>query len=212
MSTMDTKTLRRLRDKLRADSERLVVGTHVDLARDDGTTTRQRIPGLITQLQAAIGNSGERKRVIRRKRGLPIVISVQAFDIMSNIDRTTKQWSKARAIPHRITLKVADLCTRSTDAIGDMHYVSRYLDSWVRLITELFDPPKRIHLAAPCPECRETTVRLYHMDDAEYVLTPALQIIKTGNGHECECFSCGTVWPDSSFLLLAKILGCESLV
>jgi hypothetical protein len=209
----EQRTLRKLRDKLRSDYVLLVQGMSVDVERDDGTRIRQEIPGLIRQLASAIGRDTDSEIAkIRRSKGtLPSVISVQAFDIMSNIERVTRNWDRAHNVTLRITNSVESVCRGSVNDIGNMRIMSHYLDSWVRLITELFDPPRRIHLAGACPECGQSRVRQFNMDDQEYVIAPALQIIQGPNGHICECLSCGTQWPNTHFLLLAKVLGCESV-
>lgn len=211
-ATTEQRTLRTLRDKLREDCVTLTDSRECDVTRDDGSITRHATPGLIQQLSQAIAHSGETRPVLRRKRGLPIVISVQAFDIMADIERVTKKWDTSKAIHQRIAHTVAELCREDTNAIPRMRIVSGYLDSWVRLIRELFEPPRRLHLAAPCPACTETTVTVYHADDRESVLAPALQITYTKDGHVCECYACGAIWPETHFLLLAQILGCESVV
>lgn len=212
ISTTEQRALRTLREKLRDDCATLTHSQQCEVNRDDGTVTRHVRPGLIEQLSQAIAHSGETRPVLRRKRGLPIVISVQAFDIMADIERVSKQWNTNKSASTRILGTVAELGRANVDAIPRMRVVSGYLDSWVRLIRELFEPPRRLHLAAPCPACNESTVTIYHADDKESVLSPALQITHTKDGHICECYACGAIWPDTHFLLLAQILGCESVV
>lgn len=206
------RTLRTLRDKLRQDAALLVQEATREIARDDGTVFLSRADSLIDQLQAAIARDSDTEIVkVRRSKGtLPTVMSVPAFDVMSDIDKVTRTWNKDRDVSVRISAVVAELCRSSIEAIPRMRYVSRYLDSWVRLIRELFEPPKRMHLVGACPECDETAVRQYSPDDGEYVIAPALQIIRSGDTHTCECQNCGAVWLEGQFLLLAKVLGCES--
>jgi hypothetical protein len=210
MTIQEQRILRSLHDKMRSDCALLVDGTDVDIERDDGSITRQHVPGLLRQLASAIGNSNERLGYVRSKDGRPIVISVQAFDLMTGIERITRLWNRDQDIAVRISRTVAALCTRSTDAIPDAHSIARHLATWVRLINELFEPPRRLHLAAACPECGKATVT--RMDGGERVIGPALQISRVANGHQCECMACGARWPDSHFLLLSQVLGCESIV
>lgn len=212
MTVQEQRVLDKLKYKLRADAAQLINQTYCDIARDDGTFTRQPIPGLIDQLESAIANGREQKRILRSKRGSPIVISVQAFDLRADIDHVTREWSTSRYIADRISIAVAHHCARSVDAIPDIRYISRYLESWVRLIGDLFEPPRLLHLVAACPHCGEATVTMYHMDDTESVLGSALQIMRTQDGLVCECLACGTRWPDTHFLLLAQALGCEAVV
>lgn len=211
MTTEDQRTLRSFLAKLRSDRALLVQGVYCDIERDDGSTTRQYVPGLLRQLVSAIGNSNEQRRWARTKGGMPIVISVQAFDIMASIERETRQWATDVGVSVRIDRTVTELCRGSIDALPRMRHVSDHLDRWVSLINELFDPPRRLHLAAPCPACGRATSPVYHLEDNERVMVPALQIFKVGDGHICQCVHCGACWPDSHFLLLAHVLGCESI-
>ncbi len=212
MTTHEQRVFERAKRTLRASVKALLENSYCDVQRDDGTVTRQLVPGLICQLEWAIANGREQKRVIRSKRGSPIVISVQAFDIRANIDNVTRNWSSERSIGARIIDRVTNLYQCSVDATPDVRYVQRYLDSWTRLIGDLFEPPRLLHLVAPCPQCNETTVTMYHMDDIEAVQAPALQIMRTPAGLVCECFACGTRWPDTHFVLLAQALGCDAVV
>lgn len=206
------RTLRTLRDKVRHDAALLVQESTREIERDDGSVFLSRADSLIDQLQAAIARDSDAEiaKVRRSKGTLPTVMSVPAFDVMRDIDKVTKAWNRDRDVSVRIAAVVAELCRGSVEAIPRIRYVSRYLDSWVRLIRELFEPPRRIHLVGACPECGETSVRQYSPDDGEYVIASALHIVRTGETHACECQGCGTVWPESQFLLLAKVLGCDS--
>lgn len=211
MSTEDQRELRTFLAKLRSDRALLVQGVYCDVERDDGSTTRQYVPGLLRQLVSAIGNSNEQRRWARTKGGMPIVISVRAFDIMASIERVTRLWTTDVGVSVRIDRTVSELCRGSIEALPRMRHVSDHLATWVMLINELFDPPRRLHLAAPCPACGKATSRVYHLDENEYVMVPALQIVKVESGHQCQCVACGACWPDSHFLLLAQVLGCETI-
>lgn len=213
MTTMEQRILNRLRDKLRDDCATLTIGVAVEVNRDDGSKVRQLTPSLIHQLGSSVANSGEiGLTTIKRSRGLPIVISVQAFDILADINKETKCWNAHRSLQTRIQLTVAELCTKDAASVARMRYVAGHLDTWVRLIRELFNPPKRLHLAAPCPACGESTVNIYNACDTECVRAPALQITHTPRGHECECYACGACWPETHFMLLAQIIGCDPIV
>lgn len=210
MTTEDQRMLLELQASLRANRRLLVDGTYCDIERDDGSVTRQHVPGLLRQLVSAIGNSNEQRRWARTRRGMPIVISVQAFDIMASIERVTRLWTTDVGIAVRINRTVTALGRESIDAIPRMRVISHCLEAWVRTITELFDPPRRLHLAAPCPECGKAIAT--RIEDGEKVTLPALQISRSPNGHQCQCVSCGACWQDTHFLLLARVLGCESIV
>lgn len=76
--------------------------------------------------------------------------------------------------------------------------IDRYADA----IDDLFDPPKRLSLAAACTVCGESTV---HREDraGEIVRQPALQL----GEHGCECLNCGQLWAPEAFADLARSLG-----
>ena len=66
---------------------------------------------------------------------------------------------------------------------------------------QIIDPPPRLSLAMPCPECGTRTV--YRPDSGgDVVRQPALAISDEG----CRCQHCRTLWPPESYRLLAKVL------
>lgn len=211
MADIRHRVLTELRDKLRRDGRLLVEESTLEIEHDDGHRSLCRGESLIDQLQAAIARDvdSEIGKVRRSKGTVPAVISLAAFDVMSDMDKVTRAWHPSRTVAGRISATVSQLCTQSVEEIPRMRYVSRYLDSWVTLIGELLEPPKRMHIVGACPECGETTVRQYNPQDREYVISPALQITRDSTGQACECLGCGAVWPESHFLLLAQVLGCE---
>lgn len=80
---------------------------------------------------------------------------------------------------------------------------TRTLTGFVKVITNLLDPPRKMHIAAPCPNCSTTTVK--HTDSAgEEVNGPALKIVA---GEGCTCQECGHTWPEWAYPLLAQVLG-----
>lgn len=212
MTVQEQRTLDKLKNTLRAHTSALLNESYFDVLRDDGTHTRQKALGLIPQLQMVIAAGWEHRGSVRSSNGLPIVISVQAFDIMAGIEHVSRKWETDRLVTDRLAATCTRLCGRSIEAIPDIRKVSRYLESWVRLIRDLFEPPRLLHLVAACPQCDESTVTLYHMDEIDPIQAPALQIMRTSNGLVCECFACGTRWPDTHFVLLAQALGCDAVV
>lgn len=207
MSTLDARLLADARDRLREHARDLIDPQTADVVRDDGTVTRHVGPSLLAQLRAAVA-TGNEVSVGVRGRGRPLVIVAGAYDLLAAItaDVGTWPWAERGPLDDRIRASVAALC-RSVD-LDAITTVSRHLARWAAEIRGLLTPDRRRHLAAPCPECGARMTWTYDPNMGERVQVHALQVARTGadGALQCTCLACGTVWPESRFELLARVL------
>lgn len=203
---MDQRTLRRLHATIRQDCMLLVDHVDVVIEHDDQGEITVKAPGLITQLRDAIPN-GREVTVGSRSNDRPLVMSVAAFDLMERIEEELTLWrlKSNESVEKRICRVSSRIYLAHPDSAVKW---SNQQAKWIQSIRDLFDPPKKMHLSAPCPHCEARTAAVWHATDREYVNVPALQVSKGPLGIVCRCMGCGTEWPESRFLLLAKAIGC----
>lgn len=170
--------------------------------------TRHPAPSLLQQLRRAVESSTSRGG--GPSKHAPIPISADAHDLLTSITaRTAKMVQEWQARPDSTTVEgrlravvsAAGLSTDLEAVLGVCHALAK----WVHAIRGLLDPPKRLYLAAPCPQCDTSMVRRHDQATDEDVQQPALQV----DGKEgCTCLACGAHWPPSHFEHLAGVLGC----
>ena len=219
MTVTDARLLRKVIDDCRqalkdlCDPQRLTV-MREDIDPDTGVmrgykgVTRHLGDSLLKQLRTAVGSSTSRGGAAGK--AAPIPISTDAHDLLVTIRKGVTRLEELVGLPlgtgsleERLRAIVAE-AGQWTD-LNPVQGVQLALAGWVRGITVLLDPPRRWHLAAPCPDCGRSVV--WRLDESidEMVTQPALQVDgKTG----CQCLACGAHWPPSHFELLASVLGC----
>lgn len=203
----DQRILRKLQDQIRANLAKLVSDDMEEIYTDYGNSYSLIRPSLMSQLQDAVRTT-VKIRNAKRGRGISLVIAVQAFDLLQSIENETKNWAQGTVV-ERIHSRACEVCTYTVDKISEIREVAWYLEVWVTQIRNVIDPPLRYNIMAPCPECGERVVNVYQTSEGEYLLQPALQIRSLDGKAFCECVACGAVWPESHFLLLARVLGCD---
>lgn len=135
-----------------------------------------------------------------------------AVDILNAIETALDAWRLppillpeppyAPGTPNRIR-KLAKRAWRPQDT-ERVHKLAKALNEWADEIDLKLNPPRRLHIAAACPECGATTVK--HRDaTGEMVNGPALTVIAD---YGCTCLECGTHWSPELYRLLAKVLEC----
>lgn len=174
-------------------------------------TTRHPVPPLLQQLRRAVESS--KTSGGGPSKSAPIPISADAHDLLTSItDRAARMAELWQARPDSNSIEdrlraVVTLAGQSTD-LEAVHGVRLPLAKWVASIKALFDPPKRLYLAAPCPRCEVSMVWRRDESIGESVQQPALQV----DGKEgCNCLSCGAHWPPNLFEHLASVLGCPPI-
>lgn len=144
------------------------------------------------------------------KGGSQPPIWVDAADLKREIDQAITEWWPYCADLGATRTSSTTVATLHAlvdhkwqpDAADGLDRIAEKLAKFATAIDRLFDPPKRVSLAAPCPECDKVTV--YRPDSCgDWVRRPALQI---GEG-ECECLACGKTWDRSEFRWLATLIG-----
>lgn len=203
MTTVDMREYRRLCDDLRVAEKALCAPLVTTFPRDDGTVTVHSALSLLNQLRAEVANSSDRGGTGRNPRSLPL--SDGAFDLLTDIGSWARYYCSRGSIEARIRHGV-DLAASTVSDNQVAREMTRYLRQWEAAIHELINPPRRWHVAAPCPECRASTVLRYDTGRAQWVQHPALSV---DPDEGCVCLACGTVWPPSHLELLAAVLGCD---
>lgn len=203
---MDQRIKRRLLDAIRHNTVSLVDHVEIEVDHDDLGKVKYTASGLLQQLQEAVAN-GREAGVPSRRSTKRIPIAVDAHDLNQEIVIETLYWSRKRSIIDRIIDTTDWVCRIGID--DDVTEWAELTRKWVTSIKSLFDPPTKMHISAPCPQCGSTTVKLYHIGNKEYVRAPALQIMRGVFGESvCKCFGCGAEWDEAKFLLLAKAIRC----
>lgn len=198
-TTVEARQLRRLHSELRELVSLLVDGVSVVQMKDDGTQTKVQCPSLLDQLQEAIGTGLERNRGGSSSGfGSKAPVSVGALDLWQEIQRT---WcgvpSKGRSVED--ALRFVPEWVQSWTDLDQLTQVVERVRWTVQSIKTLLDPPKKIHISAPCPECGAKMVR--SSSSGEWVQVPALWVeISVG----CTCLACGKLWPVSEYNRLAQ--------
>ena len=134
------------------------------------------------------------------KPGSMVPVQVDALDLLERIDRQAAVWCMEPGTTADRLHSLADRQYRPEDA-PDILECASTIEGWVVEARQIIDPPRRMSVAAPCPECGKSVV--YRPDSGgDVVRQPALQIGADG----CQCQHCRTMWHPESYRLLAKVL------
>lgn len=206
----DQRTLRQLQDDTRKALAELVDPIRRGQWRDDGTVSQHTAPSLLDQLREEVGNSSNRGA---RRKSTPIPISADAVDLLNTIGAGTIYLvAQADAVPEGISIEAGLRAVvakagqwTELEPIAGVKYA---LTGWVKAIRLLLDPPRRLHIAKPCPRCNRLMV--WRRDEAigEDVQQHVLSIDPATG---CDCLHCGAHWPPEQFEFLASLLGCPPL-
>lgn len=206
----DQRTLRKLHEKIRTNTAHLLDYELREIYHDSGNVYEAVVPSLLYQLKSSISTGNERTGRIKGKGSYPLVMAVHAFDVLRGIEVIVSKWGYGDTYT-RIRSMATQICSYPIERISEVRSVAWYLETWVIQIKNLLDPPRQYNIAAPCPQCGERVVRVYHTADNEYIFHPALRITTVNGVSECTCQACDTVWPETHFVLLAQVLGCEPI-
>lgn len=222
MTVTDPRLLRQAIDDTRAHLAELInpqVRSYIRDKIDPGSgavigiagTTRHPVPSLLQQLRRAVASTQSSGG--GPGKAAPIPISADAYDLLTDITARVallvELWQAPRdhsTVEDRLRA-VVNIAGMSTD-LEAVYGLRLALAKWVARIRDLFDPPKRLYLAAPCPRCEVSMV--WRRDDrlGEDVQQPALQVDGTTG---CTCLSCGAHWDPTLFEHLASVLGCPPI-
>jgi hypothetical protein len=207
----DQRTLRQMHDDLRTACAELVDPTQFHDERDDGTVVVVEGDSLLTQLQDAAGSSQMSGGGPAKSQ--PILINPDAVELFADIETATAEWCDEPTVEQRI--RAGTNLAGQWTTTADILWITSQLRRWTQQIQELFNPPKRWHLAAPCPACG--TRMVWRKDDTtgETVQAPALDLQQVGEGTErrweCTCLNpaCRHRWPSGTLEHLALVLDQE---
>lgn len=119
-----------------------------------------------------------------RRAERPVPISVSAVDLQREIESKWRERGKS------LKQSIADLPGQIGSSGDDvrLELACEALEGIATAIRDLFNPPVRLSLSIPCPECGNTTA--YKLQGDEYVRTPAV-VVGTNGGM---CMECGAGW------------------
>jgi len=205
MGTVETRQLRRVHAQVRRAEKDLCSVTRNKVVRLDGSTTWHAAPSLLNQLRGAVGNSGNRGTAARSMR--PTVVNVDALDLLTDITHGAYFMGQVSGDIENCLRHAIRWATGQTDP-DPAQWITAHLIRWAASITELLNPLRRFHVAAPCPECG--TRMVWHTDPrtGDVVQVPALHVDSVSG---CTCLHCGTEWPVTHLEHLAAVLGCVPL-
>src|SRR5699024_10360850 len=171
------------------DLVHVLTRTHkTTIEHDDGTRTYVDELSLLEQLRDAFtgkgtGNGGNQTSA---------PISTNAFDLWQEITETTLKHRPGYGRPHLartpLSGRIQQWAAKAVNSNDpeDERELNKYLSRWITQIQTLFEPS--IDLAAPCPECGESSSWRY--DGVENVKKRTL----TYSQHRATCISCGQTW------------------
>lgn len=133
---------------------------------------------------------------------------VDAVDLRTKIGALVSEWAQTWQLACTEVVDrlhaLADHGWRPQD-VDAMQAIADMCVRWAAEIDSLFDPPRKVTLAAPCPSCQVATV--YRPDETgEHVRQAALAITQRG----CECLNCRYVWAPDKYVFLARLIGVEN--
>jgi hypothetical protein len=219
MTTSDARLLHKVMDECRQALHDLCDPLKRAVWRMDGTLTRHHAVSLLKQLREEVSGSGGRPGGPRRSA--PIPVAVDALDLWNSIEAGAV-FLAAQTGAHLDDTTPEHAIRQSVAAAGgltDLEAVwglRNTLETWVKAIRTLLDPPKRISLwgkSCPMAACGESTVWRRDERDNEVKRTAALEVAmeedRSGSlvARECRCLACNEVWPRDKLMDLAGAMG-----
>jgi hypothetical protein len=219
MTVSDTRLLLRARDDARSALHDLCDPLKRAVWREDGTVTRHHAVSLLKQLREEVANSSNRGG--RRKSSTSSPVGVDALDLWNSI-QAGALFLAAQTGAHLDSPDAEHALRQSVAAAGGMtdleglYGLRNTLETWVKAIRTLLDPPKRVSLwgkACPAESCGEKTVWRRDESDGEVKRAAALEVtmeenqVGTLTAKECRCLACNTVWPRNRLMELAEQMG-----
>lgn len=195
------------RQALRAAHVAFTQPNKIVIERDNGERTEHLGPSLWMQLLGAVATGSERRTGTGRSSSRTLLIAAHAVDLKVAIEQDTRHWSDARDVSERIERGVR-IALRVADP-GVLDGMTGALARWSQAVTNLLNPPLRMHIANACPVCDVSTVLQYDVTHGEDLLVPALQVMLTVDGiPQCVCLHCRALWTgDVELQALATEMG-----
>lgn len=185
----------------------LSLPTTVKVIQGDGRPTVIRHAPLLTQLQAAVaGDIGAHAGASPSRERIPV--NVDALRLVSDVSSQLGRWQFRLSRPARFDTLAGRLRAWYAGYIGtvrsehtDLQY-ERILTGWHRQITNLFDPPTRLEITAPCPLCSERV--WLEPGTGNQSASIVVEYLEVGAATLDEargwCRACGAVWRGRSGL------------
>lgn len=158
---------------------------------------------LLDQLREATSTSTEKGTGGSSAFASKPLLCVVAWDLYHQIE---KRWRTYGETLEQSFREVPQWTQGWTD-IESLRKILVQLQSVIKAIQNLLDPPRRLHVAAACPACGARTV--FRPDESgELVQQAALSVDGIAG---CVCLSCHHSWAPNQLEFLATVLGCQPL-
>lgn len=167
------------------------------------TATTSWTPSRYQQLDAALSGPRLGRGGTNNEPQPPIWID--GVDLRAKIIRTLTEWrttwQTGGLYPTAMLHALADHRWRPQD-VPAMQTITHTCTRWAAEIDALFDPPRKITIAAACPACGQSTV--YRPDETGEPVRQAALAVDYQRG--ATCLNCREHWPPERFLLLEQVL------
>ena len=181
--------LRQFRDAVHGFAEYQVVW--------DGSAAR-RIPPLYSRVRAAMSRQSSSGGAGVHQSRLPC--GIDPLDWCRQVDAEVGRWSGGGTL---YALKDLAERTYGTDQAGVLVARTARLQQWARSAAELLgDVQRPVPLRRDCPNCRA----FWHYSREG---VRSFSLVATEDA--ARCLSCGSVWEQHKFGILARLLGCPEL-
>jgi hypothetical protein len=185
----------------------LTLPTTVKVIQGPGKPTVIKHEPLLTQLEAAVaGNTGSHEGSSKTLERIPI--DPGALELKGSISSTVMSWQLRLSKSVKFDTVAGQLRAWYAAYIGtvrtehtDLQY-ERILTGWNQQITNMFDPPTRLEITAPCPLCNaRVSVDPGTGNQVTAVVVEYLEIgADTLDQASGSCRACGVVWKGRSAL------------
>ena len=180
--------------------------------RDEGSDPKRfpewvTVPSLLDQLRAACKPGAEAGSGGGSDLKSPVALN--ALDLLIGITSTATEYFALFTQTYRtadsLEMKIQGWAANTRLDERAVATAERITGKWIAEIENLFDPPKRQQVNAPCPAC-ENRYKYTH-EAGEAVRSAAIQVtVLEGARSFAECGVCGARWERGQMHLLAEVL------
>ncbi|GAA1051359.1 DUF7341 domain-containing protein [Arthrobacter russicus] len=121
------------------------------ITRDSGAREYVSEDSLLDQLRGEISSSGNRSGVGANRYKVPLALDV--LDLYQSIARTAQDLKAAEAPHAKTTGTIESIIQAWAAATTRNEAAERIVSKWCEQIHALINPPKKIEINAPCPQC-----------------------------------------------------------
>ena len=164
----------------------------------DGSAAR-RIPALYLRVRSAMSRQSSRGGTGVHQSRLPC--GIDPLDWCRQVDAEVGRWSGGGTL---YALKDLAARTYGTDQAGVLVARMARLQQWARSAAELLgDVQRPVPIRQKCPNCRA----FWH-----YSREGVRSFSLVATEDSARCLACSSVWDQSRFGILARLLGCDTAI